>query len=333
MTAVLTAGLWPGQPAPRNRITLVDSGLRLLPPSQAITTTGLWAKQGEFSLELWLTRADPGAKGNLEIAGLWNEASEPALILGQWPGGLYLHSRYDNPAALPELDRYARLDPEAAMHTVAMVGDSQGIRLSVDGKPLPAVIPIDPARSRPRFGGRLLLGSSGGDSHGFAGVIHAAVLYQRALSPTELRQHADLAVADLSDLQASSGMIALYQFEGHQPGPIAKHPAAAPEMLLPDRVQKPDPALLSFKLSPRWDGPGLAWDLAINVLGFVPLGLVITWGRNRRAFLAALAVGLTLSLAIEITQFWLPGRSSSGIDVLCNTVGALLGGWIARMPA
>jgi VanZ family protein len=71
-------------------------------------------------------------------------------------------------------------------------------------------------------------------------------------------------------------------------------------------------------------------DIALNVLGFVPLGFVIAW-RKRRGIWIAIACGVALSLLIELSQPWIPGRDSSMIDWLCNGAGALAGGLIAAV--
>jgi VanZ family protein len=74
-------------------------------------------------------------------------------------------------------------------------------------------------------------------------------------------------------------------------------------------------------------------DLIVNLLGFVPLGFLIgLWltqvGRPRSwaCLVLAAAVGCTVSLTIEVTQVWLPGRDSSLLDLIANTAGTAIGG-------
>jgi hypothetical protein len=71
------------------------------------------------------------------------------------------------------------------------------------------------------------------------------------------------------------------------------------------------------------------WQVAIalNVLLFIPLGMVIGWTRRPYLLLAA----PLLSIAIEITQLLLPNRSATLIDVVANTSGALVGFLIMRL--
>lgn len=73
-----------------------------------------------------------------------------------------------------------------------------------------------------------------------------------------------------------------------------------------------------------------SFDLAINVLAFVPLGALGVLAlrahrRNRAVVLLSTGAALLLSATIESVQTYLPARIPSNIDVLTNTLGALLG--------
>lgn len=76
---------------------------------------------------------------------------------------------------------------------------------------------------------------------------------------------------------------------------------------------------------------GTPEDLIINVFLFLPLGFgvaAILWqkwsGRVENLFISGL-LSLSLSLAVEILQLFLPGRSSSVGDLVTNTIGGILG--------
>jgi hypothetical protein len=74
-------------------------------------------------------------------------------------------------------------------------------------------------------------------------------------------------------------------------------------------------------------------DVAINILGFIPLGYLMMsylFSINRiqkkiSAFFLTIAACIGISLIIESLQYYLPGRSSSLVDVLFNGLGALGG--------
>ncbi|MBL8962354.1 MAG: VanZ family protein [Gemmatimonadetes bacterium] len=70
-------------------------------------------------------------------------------------------------------------------------------------------------------------------------------------------------------------------------------------------------------------------DFVANVVVFVPFGLALVRDGfpPRRAWL----IGFALSLAIELLQWQLiPGRDASAGDLLSNTLGTGIGGWLAE---
>ena len=99
-------------------------------------------------------------------------------------------------------------------------------------------------------------------------------------------------------------------------------------------------------LSLPWPRYWTAFDLVANLVGYVPLGLLIFVAGRRQAHSRWLSVGagvlmpLTLSLALETLQNALPHRVPSNVDVALNAGGALAGsmlglildrlGWIRR---
>ncbi len=89
-------------------------------------------------------------------------------------------------------------------------------------------------------------------------------------------------------------------------------------------------AYLSGPLPKYWTG----FDVAINVLGYMPLGFLLALSAvrtNRSRFcvaLATLAAGV-LSLAMESLQAYLPVRVPSHVDLGLNLAGAWLGAWLA----
>ncbi|HEY8708346.1 MAG TPA: VanZ family protein, partial [Burkholderiaceae bacterium] len=88
---------------------------------------------------------------------------------------------------------------------------------------------------------------------------------------------------------------------------------------------------------PRW---WTGFDLASNLVGYVPLGtlifgaLVRSGARARTALLLAVTVGAGLSFAMEFTQNFLPQRVSTNLDLALNSLGTLIGAalglWVHR---
>lgn len=77
-----------------------------------------------------------------------------------------------------------------------------------------------------------------------------------------------------------------------------------------------------------------AFDATLNLLSYVPLGLLV--GLALRARLSAVAtvllslcMGIALSAGMEYLQMYLPSRISSNTDLLANSLGTLVGALLA----
>jgi VanZ family protein len=83
-------------------------------------------------------------------------------------------------------------------------------------------------------------------------------------------------------------------------------------------------------LEASWPRYVTRFDVAVNVLGYVPYGFLCVaalhphW-RGAAAFAVAALSGLALSLALESAQSYLPARVETYLDVLCNLAGAAAG--------
>ncbi len=91
-------------------------------------------------------------------------------------------------------------------------------------------------------------------------------------------------------------------------------------------------AFLASPLPKYWTG----FDVAANVAGYVPLGVLLALSAMRRgggtqvrAVLLATGAALGLSLAMETLQSYLPVRVASNVDLALNVAGAWLGASIA----
>lgn len=74
-------------------------------------------------------------------------------------------------------------------------------------------------------------------------------------------------------------------------------------------------------------------DATLNVILFVPFGVLLHRVLPRR-LLSAIGLAWATSLLVEIAQgLFLPGRTSSALDVAANTVGAILGYAAMRIVA
>lgn len=94
----------------------------------------------------------------------------------------------------------------------------------------------------------------------------------------------------------------------------------------------------SYLASP-WPRYWTSFDVMVNVLAYVPLGLLIARAASSRlrhpdwrafqALIIALTFGIALSVLMEGLQTYLPSRRPSTLDVAANALGTFIGAFIA----
>jgi VanZ family protein len=92
-----------------------------------------------------------------------------------------------------------------------------------------------------------------------------------------------------------------------------------------------DHALSPFAfLNPAWPRTILRFDFAVNVIGYLPYGVLAVAAlhprvRGAAAFGLASLSALGLSFSLEALQSYLPARIPAALDVLSNVLGAAVG--------
>jgi len=91
-------------------------------------------------------------------------------------------------------------------------------------------------------------------------------------------------------------------------------------------------------LASPWPRYVTAFDLAANLLGYLPFGFLCIAALRPRlegavAFAVTLAGAGALSLVLEALQSYLPSRVATNLDVLCNVGGAAIGAALALAAA
>lgn len=66
-------------------------------------------------------------------------------------------------------------------------------------------------------------------------------------------------------------------------------------------------------------------DFLVNTILFLPLGLLLPFLKNRRPYISTALFGFALSLAFEISQILNCIGGFTYIDILANTLGAIIG--------
>ncbi len=94
----------------------------------------------------------------------------------------------------------------------------------------------------------------------------------------------------------------------------------------------------SFLMQP-WPRYWTGLDVLVNVVAYIPLGILLCLGFTQRlrknplgsfiAFVLACLAGLALSAGLESLQTYIPSRRPSILDVICNTAGAAIGAFVS----
>ena len=70
-------------------------------------------------------------------------------------------------------------------------------------------------------------------------------------------------------------------------------------------------------------------DVLVNIVGFIPVGVLVGMLSRRHRVAKALLAGVMISLAVECSQLALKRGVFDVDDIFNNAVGAVIGGWIA----
>ena len=104
------------------------------------------------------------------------------------------------------------------------------------------------------------------------------------------------------------------------------------DLIIPPHVTALQKTILSLPVKAFNWNRSAAGDIVLNIVGFMPLGVVF-YGwlqglaslRRRQKIMSAVALCMILSFFIELAQAWIPTRVSSLTDLIMNTFGAWLG--------
>jgi VanZ family protein len=179
--------------------------------------------------------------------------------------------------------------------------------------------------------GLLILGNKPSGADSWTGRLNWLAIYGRELSTKEVSQHfADSTKGQQLDLTRTNGVIAAYLFNEGK-GDVARNQVSSlTDLLIPQHFF----VLREQLLESPWDAyrSGRAYwkDVAVNVVGFIPLGFFFCTyfsvvGKIKRLAMVTISLGFFVSFTIEFLQAFLPTRNSDMTDVLTNTLGTAIG--------
>jgi len=180
---------------------------------------------------------------------------------------------------------------------------------------------------------RLILGNSATGNHGWSGKIFHLSISDWTLSEEEMQScYMNWIRENAPASPSGQGVSYEYLFREGKGNSVNNEKGEVGELVIPDRFR----VLRKRILIPPWAEFHLDrnyfFDVAINTIGFIPLGFFLALYltrvlelKGRSAYIAAIAAGVVLSLAIELTQVFIPVRESSCGDLILNSLGTVMG--------
>lgn len=184
-----------------------------------------------------------------------------------------------------------------------------------------------------QFSQHLMLGNASDCGNQWVGTLFGLALYRDILTSGQIHSnYLSWTQSDQVDVELSGNPIALYTFNEKQGSGIANQACDKNHLIIPKRYRP----LKRIMLQPFWKHEHVdrrfLFDVVINVLGFIPFAFLLIHNLNMAErippgnwAIAVILAGGGMSLAIEISQAYLPIRHSSLLDLICNTCGAFLG--------
>jgi VanZ family protein len=333
---LLLFGLWPFNFFPRNRVDWIRTGrgvhfdrygqMYSRTPFRLSSSSGIDTRGSGFTVELWVT---PQANYDTisTILCVCDPSQNRDLSIEQWGPVLMMHGYFRDATSGDTLATIWMGDVGIERPAfITVTSGPEGTVLYVDGKPrTPLIYKWLVPES---YTGSLLLGHSPSGGAAWTGNVFGLAFYDRALGPSEVKAHNQIWLnGKMEQLEGARG---LYTFdEGN--GRIVHNRAAssAPDFLIPRRFETFRLNILEF---PHPFKKSDVKDTVINIVGFIPFGLLLTLylrdvkGFSKgKALLLSVILGAITSLFIELAQVLLPTRDSSALDLINNVIGTLAG--------
>ena len=291
-----------------------------------------------FSIEIAVRPESFYQKGFNLILCLHDGKDNNQLIVGQYEsyiiamnGDDYSHRRKTKRIYADILSK----KPEKVLLTVTT--GHEGTRLYADGRLIEArsdlVLKI-PQGDRLK----LTLGNSVYGKGSWKGDLYGLALYGDELEQETITNHFKAwSENQVLSFSGNDKPLLAFTFNEGKGAEITDTVAGIQKLSIPSRFTIPERQYISlpwrdFKADKRY-----LMDFIINLAGFIPLGFVIcalfiqSGGIfQKKAVLFSVIFCFLTSLCIEIAQAWIPSRSSQGLDLVLNTIGAWIGAMLTR---
>jgi hypothetical protein len=345
--SILLAGLWPFKFHPQNEVAWLNgqNGIHFGRLGIAYSQEAVYGPRGAIrpggpvSIELAVR---PGRELNhlARILTLYGGGSRQYFTLGQWKSYVILRAASrgnDLRSDFREMSARGIL-LENIPRFLTVMSRNGYTAIYADGIKVKearnfSILPADSSAS-----GKFVLGNSPTGNGSWTGELLFLSCYDRELPAEEVLQHFQDWLAHGTPTWSSGNTPALlYRFDERQGATSRNLAGGRYDISIPPTFQ----VLKKTVLRPPWEEEyfrrASIRDVVINVLGFIPFGFFFaSWFgsldrlRSKSNLFLVATLGGMISLAIELLQIYLPSRTSSFSDVVCNLSGTILGAYVCR---
>lgn len=288
-----------------------------------------------ISLEVYLqSKKEPNSNLGMIIA--FNEKHKPpSLLLAQWKKSLVLKT-INTDLTSEKIYKEVGLSnalPKDSIQFISITSGNDGTKIYLNGeikKHFPSFYIVS---AKKPFSGKMILGNSASGNVPWAGNIFGIGIYEYELAPELINQHyQSWLLNDVSKLTSEDNIIALYTFEEGDGVIIENRISSKQHLIIPERFIILEKTMFELPWTNFKFNESFLSDFIINLVGFIPLGIMFSLYFNRilkingiRLFLITLIIGGSISFLIELIQILIPQRNSSLSDLLLNIIGLCTG--------
>lgn len=345
---IVIAGLWPFNFRPKNQVTWLigQDGIRFGRRGIAYSTGLVYGPRGAIhpggpvTFELVVLPLLEPNDSLAQILTLYDGGRRQFFTLAQWKSSLILRTA----AQGNDLHRNFRelAAPDLLLRSISrfLTVTSQNGNTSIyaDGRRVKSSRDFPLLSAGSSASGEFIIGNSPTGNSPWEGELLFLAAYDRELSAEEvLKRFQDWAANGTPTWSSEKAPALLYRFDEREGTSSRNHSDHRYNISIPATFEVLDKIVLRTPWQEAHFGRSFVRDVVVNILGFLPFGIFFAaWlgkdkGLPRKSnvfFVAALGGGI--SLAIELTQVYLPDRTSSLTDVICNIFGAILGAFLSR---
>jgi VanZ like family/Concanavalin A-like lectin/glucanases superfamily len=343
LVIILIAGLWPFNFFPKNKVAWLQDKTGVYFPGQSMILSldllndpqQLLLNKKSITIEILIHPAEEPQNDINRILSIYDGEDSEITFLGQWKKDLIIQSRINKPVGNI---LYGEIGIDDALgkdqdYFLSITSGLEGTTIYINGQ-LAQTYPhhrlLDSITSK-KIG--FILGDSPVGKNSWKGRIMKLSIYNRTFTGEQFFKHYQLYLENNFNMRTEKeGCIGLYLFNEKQGAIIQDYSNLNNHLTIP-ALFRPVKKII---LDPPWHdfhwNKSFVQDTIVNLFGFVPLGFFFTafslkasnW-RKKIIYISVAATGFAISLIIELSQIYLPSRDSQLGDVICNSVGTVLG--------